>query len=97
MCCATDLDGIFVDYVFIGFRGIVLVCDVPAEGFKERVDEFPAYLRFIETRWGLPTLTARDAAMPDMTEFFDFINKPWATPPSPPAQNMSGACDYTTQ
>ena len=59
--------------------------------------DYTAYLHFIETRWGLPTLTARDAAMPDMTEFFDFTNKPWATPPSPPAQNMSGACDYTKQ
>jgi len=59
--------------------------------------DYTAYLRFIETRWGLSTLTARDAAMPDMTEFFDFASKPWATPPSPPEQNMSGACDYTKQ
>jgi len=59
--------------------------------------DYTAYLRFIETRWGLPTLTARDAAMPDMTEFFDFTNKPWATAPSPPAQNMSGACDFSKQ
>jgi phospholipase C len=59
--------------------------------------DYTAYLRFIETRWGLPTLTARDAAMPDMTEFFDFANKPWATAPSPPPQNMTGACDFTKQ
>ena len=59
--------------------------------------DYTAYLCFIETRWNLPTLTARDAAMPDMTEFFDFANKPWATPPTPPAQNMTGACDYTEQ
>jgi phospholipase C len=59
--------------------------------------DYTAYLRFIEARWSLPTLTARDAAMPDMTEFFDFTNKPWATPPVPPAQNMSGACDFSRQ
>lgn len=59
--------------------------------------DYTSYLRFIEARWSLPTLTARDAAMPDMTEFFDFTNKPWATPPTPPAQNMSGACDFTKQ
>ena len=59
--------------------------------------DYTAYLHFIETRWTLPTLTARDAAMPDMTEFFDFTNKPWATPPSPPPQNVSGACDFTKQ
>ena len=59
--------------------------------------DYTAFLRFIEARWSLPTLTARDASMPDMTEFFDFTNKPWATPPVPPAQNMSGACDFTKE
>lgn len=59
--------------------------------------DYTAYLRFIEARWGLPTLTARDAFMPDMTEFFDFTGKPWATPPTPPAQNMSGACDFSRE
>lgn len=59
--------------------------------------DYTAYLRFIEARWNLPTLTARDASMPDMTEFFDFTGKPWATPPSPPAQNMNGACDFTKE
>lgn len=59
--------------------------------------DYTAYLRFIEARWNLSTLTARDAAMPDMTEFFDFTGKPWATPPSPPAQNMGGACNYALQ
>jgi phospholipase C len=59
--------------------------------------DYTAYLRFIEARWGLPTLTARDASMPDMTEFFDFTGKPWATPPVPPAQNMNGACDFTKE
>ena len=59
--------------------------------------DYTAYLRFIEARWNLPTLTARDASMPDMTEFFDFTNKPWATPPNPPAQNTSGACNFALQ
>jgi phospholipase C len=59
--------------------------------------DYTAYLRFIEARWNLPTLTARDASMPDMTEFFDFTGKPWATPPSPPVQNMSGVCDFTKE
>lgn len=59
--------------------------------------DFTAYLKFIETRWNLSNLTARDAAMPDMTEFFDFRGAPWATPPSPPAQNRSGVCDFNRQ
>jgi hypothetical protein len=27
-----------------------------------------------------------------MTEFFDFKNPPWLTPPTPPTQNINGAC-----
>lgn len=46
-----------------------------------------AIIRFVENRFiGSTThLTARDAAQPDLMEFFDFTRVPWATPPSPPA------------
>jgi len=46
-----------------------------------------AIIKFVESRFIGPTahLTARDAAQPDLLEFFDFNNIPWATPPSPPA------------
>lgn len=54
--------------------------------------DYTAWLKLVETRFGLPALTARDAAQPDMTEFFDFTNAPWMTPPTPPKQNRSGAC-----
>ena len=54
-----------------------------------------AILKFIETRFSLPTLTARDAAQIDMTEFFDFANPPWMTPPKTPAQPTHLPCDYT--
>ncbi len=40
-----------------------------------------AVLRFLELRYNLPTLTNRDAAQPDLLDFFDFQNAPWATPP----------------
>jgi hypothetical protein len=31
-----------------------------------------------------------------MTEFFDFTNVAWATPPTNvPVQNTSGVCDFT--
>jgi phospholipase C len=49
-------------------------------------------LKFIETRFNLPALTKRDAAQMDMTEFFDFSNPPWMTPPEPPAQSTGGQC-----
>lgn len=57
--------------------------------------DFTAYLTFIQKRFNLPHLTARDAAQPDMTEFFDFKNPPWLTPPTPPAQPTGGLCDIT--
>jgi hypothetical protein len=40
----------------------------------------------------LPNLTRRDAVASDLTDFFDFTNKPWATPPNPPAQPTNGPC-----
>ena len=51
-----------------------------------------AILKFIEARFGVPALTARDAAQIDMTEFFDFT-APWLTPPSGiPSQPTNAPC-----
>ncbi len=46
-----------------------------------------AVLRFVENRFigAEAHLTARDAAQPDLLDFFDFTRAPWATPPAPPA------------
>jgi len=46
-----------------------------------------AVIRFVEDRFigNHVYLTNRDAAQPDLVEFFDFTNIPWATPPTPPA------------
>lgn len=41
-----------------------------------------AVLHFLEERFNLPALTKRDAAQPSLLDFFDFTNKPWATPPA---------------
>ena len=38
---------------------------------------------------GLPVI--RDLIV-DMTQFFNFSNPPWMTPPTPPAQNTSNPC-----
>ena len=56
------------------------------------VADHTAILKLIETRFNLPALTKRDAAQMDMTEFFDFTNPPWLTPPNPPVQSQSGPC-----
>jgi phospholipase C len=54
-----------------------------------------AILKLIETRFSLPNLTKRDAAQIDMSEFFDFQNVPWKTPPTVPTQPTNGPCTNT--
>lgn len=49
------------------------------------VHDHTSILRFIENRFGLPSLTARDAAADPMMEFFDFNTATFAVPPSLPA------------
>jgi phospholipase C len=52
-----------------------------------------AIIKFVENRFidnnptgqGPTHLTARDAAQPNLLDFFDFTGVPWATPPTPPA------------
>src|SRR5947207_14700532 len=47
------------------------------------VMDYTAILKLIETRFKLPNLTARDAAHPNMTEFFDFAYVLSAIAPTP--------------
>jgi phospholipase C len=54
--------------------------------------DMTAILKLIETRFGVASLTKRDAAQKTMTEFFNFNVPPWMTPPTPPAQTTSGSC-----
>ncbi|HEY2388903.1 MAG TPA: alkaline phosphatase family protein [Candidatus Binatia bacterium] len=60
------------------------------------VNDHTSILRFIETRFGLPSLTNRDVAANPMLEFFDFNTATFATPPSLPAavidQTQLNAC-----
>jgi phospholipase C len=90
----TSSSGPTCDFTYTGYRVPLIVVSPYAK--KNYVDhtvaDNTAILKFIETRFGLSALNARDAAQPDMTEFFDFSNPPWLTPPTPPVQNTSGAC-----
>lgn len=44
-----------------------------------------AIIKLVETRFlGGTSLTARDAAQPNLLDFFDFNKIPWLTPPTPP-------------
>jgi phospholipase C len=82
------------DFVFTGYRVPLLVVSpyTKKNYVSHSVADTTAILKLIETRFGVAPLTKRDAAQIDMTEFFDFNNPPWMTPPSPPAQNTNGAC-----
>ena len=55
-----------------------------------------AIIRFVENRFIGPSahLTARDAAQPNLLEFFDFTNIPWATPPTPPTPVTAASLGY---
>jgi phospholipase C len=49
------------------------------------VHDHTSILKFIETRFGLPSLTNRDGLADPMMELFDFNTATFATPPSLPA------------
>ncbi len=56
-----------------------------------------AVIKFVENRFigSSAHLTARDAAQPNLLEFFDFTNIPWATPPTPPAPTSTSEASST--
>ena len=55
-----------------------------------------AVIKFVESRFigSAAHLTARDAAQPNLLEFFDFNNIPWATPPAPPQPVTASSLGY---
>jgi phospholipase C len=53
-----------------------------------------AIIKFVENRFigSSAHLNPHDAAQPDLLDFFDFTNVPWATPPTPPTPSSTSAC-----
>jgi phospholipase C len=90
--------GVPGDFTRYGFRLPLIVASPFTK--KHYVSHTPmdytAIDKLIEERFGLGHLTARDAAQPDMLEFFDFSGAPWLTPPTPPTQPTSKSCNYTS-
>jgi phospholipase C len=82
------------DFTWTGYRlPLIVVSPFAKKNYvSHTVMDTTAILKLIETRFNVPALTARDAAQPVMTEFFDFNNPPWITPPTPPVQSVSGPC-----
>jgi len=90
----TQESGPICDFVYTGYRvPLIVVSPYTQKNYvSHTVADLTAILKLIETRFNLPALTKRDAAQMDMTEFFNFDNPSWLTPPTPPAQTTDGAC-----
>ncbi len=84
------------DFTMTGFRVPLLVVSpfTKPHYISHTPADYTAILKLIETRFNLPSLTLRDAAQPDMTEFFDLVNVPNLVAPTPPTQPTNAPCDY---
>lgn len=94
----TRNGGVNCDFTYTGFRvPLIVVSPFAKKNYVSHTTaDYTAILKLIETRFHLSSLTKRDAAQIDMTEFFDFVNVPWAVPPTPPEQDTTGVCNYKT-
>jgi phospholipase C len=84
------------DFVRTGFRvPLIIVSPFAKPHYVSHTPmDYTAVLKFVEKRFNLPSLTARDAAQADMEEFFDF-SSPNLNPPSPASQPINLPCDPT--
>ena len=92
--CSRPPIGPTCDFVYTGYRVPLLVVSPYAKKHyvSHTVADYTAILKLVETRFGLPSLTARDARQMNMTSFFNFTNPPWLAPPQPPQQRTAAAC-----
>jgi phospholipase C len=92
--CRNGVVGPTCNFRFTSYRVPVIVISpfTQKNYVSHTIADSTAILKLIETRFGLPALTKRDARQEDMTEFFDFNDPPWLTPPIPPQQNTADSC-----
>ena len=92
--CNKGQTGPTCNFVYTGYRVPLIVVSPYAKKHyvSHTVADTTAILKLIETRFNLPSLTKRDAAQMNMTEFFNFAHPAWMTPPTPPVQNTSDPC-----
>jgi phospholipase C len=90
----TKTSGPLCDFTYTGYRIPMLVVSpfTKKHYVSHSAADNTAILKLIETRFNLPSLTKRDAQQIDMTEFFNFANPPWMTPPMPPKQKTGDPC-----
>ena len=86
-----DPDGDFTRY---GFRvpTVIISPFVIPHTVDHTVTDSTSWMKFVEKRFNLSALTARDAAASDLTQFFNFQNPPIPTPPPNPPNDSSGSC-----
>jgi phospholipase C len=91
--CYTGCTGGAAGFTRTGFRVPLVVISPFAKPHyvSHTVADHTAILKFIEDRYGLPRLSARDAAQPNLDEFFDY-SSPNLNPPTPPTQPTNGPC-----
>ena len=97
--CDSDTSSPVCGFFVTGFRVPVIVISpfTKKNYVSHAAMDYTAILKLIETRFKLPSLTARDAAQPDMaSEFLDLVDAPWMTPPSPPKQARTLPCILET-
>jgi phospholipase C len=102
VCSGGPSTGVTCDFTYTGYRvPLIVISPFTKKNYvSHTVADYTAILKFVETRFGLSPLTNRDAAQMDMSEFFDFTNVPWKTPPAGsalPVQPTNAACDMTTK
>jgi phospholipase C len=94
--CTTST-GPTCDFVYTGYRvPLIVVSPFTRNVVSHTPADHTAILKLIEKRFSLDPLTKRDAAQMDLSEFFDFENAPWSTPPTPPKQRLDAPCYVTS-
>jgi phospholipase C len=109
ICYGADQSSGPCSFAVTGYRiPLIVVSPYAKKNFVSHVvRDTTAWLNFVEERFNVPALNARDAywsqpgtggtgvgapATAAMDEFFDYSNPPWMTPPTPPGQNTGGNC-----
>ncbi len=94
-CDGVDATSGVCSFGMTGYRVPMIVISPFAKKnyVSHTVYDTTATLTLIEKRFGVSALTNRDKSQADMSaDFFDFVDMPWATPPTPPTQNQGGTC-----
>jgi phospholipase C len=99
-CLGADQTTGVCSFGMTGYRvPLIVVSPFAKKNYvSHTVRDTTAWLNFVEERFNVPALTARDAywstttPLATMDEFFDFANPQWITPPTPPTQSTGGTC-----